>query len=146
VASILGGRDEELPRALFDSDFQGRETAKSLRSGLYVNQPDLILEIGTFTGLTDSEIEDLIEPDVLINEMDRWQRGADVPFSDVFSAGSPIVPQIESWASKHNVPLAKPGWKVELATRVKRRLLSDGVAKAPSSRLDLWAKLFDEFN
>ena len=45
VASILGGRDEELPVALFDSDETGRSTAKSLREKLYVDVPHLVLEI-----------------------------------------------------------------------------------------------------
>jgi hypothetical protein len=33
VACILGGRDEKLPIALFDSDTQGRMTAQSLKCG-----------------------------------------------------------------------------------------------------------------
>jgi|GEM_PF-4269654 len=56
-----------------------------------------------------------------------------------------IVPQIEAWAAKHGVTLAKPGWKVELAKRVKERILEDGPEKIDPAVLDLWTKLFKSF-
>lgn len=147
VASILGGKDEKLPIALFDSDSQGRVTAESLRTGLYTNEPHLILEVGTFAGgLVDSEIEDLLPPELIARELDRWQRTAEVPFSDELKSGVPIVPQIEAWASKHGVVLEKPGWKVELAKRVKKRLISDGPDSASiRAVLDNWTRLFEAF-
>jgi hypothetical protein len=37
IASILGGRDEQLPIAFFDSDQQGKATLKALGQGLYAN-------------------------------------------------------------------------------------------------------------
>jgi hypothetical protein len=145
VASILGGRDEELPIALFDSDAQGKSTAQSLRDGLYSGEPHLVLEIEPFTGLADSEIEDLIPPELIARELDRWQRGSDVPFADEMKPGTPIVTQIEAWASRHKVELAKPGWKVELAKRVKQRLLNDGSQSLSADVLDRWEKLFNAF-
>jgi hypothetical protein len=145
VASILGGRDEELPVVLFDSDAQGRATAKALRDGLYAGFPDLVLELGRFTGMAESEIEDLVPPLIIARELDRWQRGADVQFSDEMQPGGPIVPQIEAWAKRHHVTLQTPGWKVELAKRVKQRLLADGPAAIPADTLDRWAKLFEAF-
>src|SRR5207245_8336845 len=82
VAGIVGGRDEELPVALFDSDAQGKQTAQSLREGLYAGEPNLVLEIESFTDMTDSEIEDLIPSELIAREIDRWLRNSDVPFSD----------------------------------------------------------------
>ncbi|MFZ0681045.1 AAA family ATPase [Candidatus Binatus sp.] len=147
VASILGGRDEELPVALFDSDLQGRNTAKSLREGLYVAEPNLVLEIGSFTGMADSEIEDLAPPELVARELDRWQCGSDVPFAEEMKSGAPIVPQIEAWAMRNKVQFAKPGWKVELAKRVKQRLLVEGAQSQSLSSeiLDLWQNLFNAF-
>jgi hypothetical protein len=145
VASILGGRNEELPVAFFDSDVQGKATAKSLRENLYVNEPDLILEVEPFAGLTNAEIEDLMPTDLLTRELDRWLRNADVAFAEEYKPGTAIVPQIEAWAAKHRVELSKPGWKVELAKRVKQRLLSDGPTSLKPETLHLWTSVFDSF-
>lgn len=142
VASIVGGRDDVLPVALFDSDSAGRETARSLRDNLYAGDPGLVLEVGTFTGMVDSEIEDLMPPAAIIRQLDRWQRSSAVPFEDEYKPGSPIAPQIEAWAAKHNVTLNKPGWKPELAKRVKQHLLAEGHAKVGTDVLDRWEKLF----
>lgn len=145
VASIVGGRDEELPVALFDSDAQGKITAQSLREGLYAGEPNLLLEMETFTGLANSEIEDIMPPELIARELDRWLRNSDVPFADELRAGASIVPQIEAWASRHKIQLAKPGWKVELAKRVKQRLLAEGPESLSPDVLARWEKLFAAF-
>ena len=145
VSSILGGRDAKLPIALFDSDAQGKSTAKQLRQNLYTGEEQRVLEVESFCAIKDSEIEDLIPPEILVRELDRWQRGADIPFADEMKVGMAIVPQIEAWASRHNVTLEKPGWKVELAKRVKQRLLADGLKDVPEDFLERWEKLFQAF-
>ncbi len=145
VASILGGRDGELPVALFDSDAQGRATAEALRTGLYIGDPQRVLEIGSFVKLPEAEVEDLIPTSVIVRQLDRWQRNADMPFGDVVEAGKPIIPQIEAWAERHSVKLPKPGWKVELAKRVKQQLLADGPNAVPTDVLDQWTALFRTF-
>lgn len=145
VASIVGGRDEELPVALFDSDAQGKNTAQSLRNGLYAGEPNLILEIESFTGVAGSEIEDLIPAELIARELDRWLRSPDVPFAEEMRSGSPIVPQIEAWATRHRVELPKPGWKVELAKRVKQRMLAEGPEALSSDVQARWEKLFVAF-
>jgi hypothetical protein len=144
VSSILGGRDEVLPVVLFDSDHEGRETIKSLRQNLYAGEPNLVLEIGPFAGgLVDAEIEDIFPPEILIRQLDRWQRAANLPFGDEYKPGTAIVPQIEAWAKRHGVTLEKPGWKPELAKRVKQHLLTDGHEKVDKSVLDSWQALFE---
>lgn len=145
VISILGGRDAELPVTLFDSDAAGKAIVKSLKQGLYSGDPGLVLEVETFTKMPDSEVEDLLPAELIVHELDRWQRGADVPFVDEWKAGAPIVPQIEVWADKHKVMLQKPGWKVELARRVKKKLLDDGVSSVQTSIVEQWAKMFETF-
>lgn len=145
VASIVSGRNEELPVALFDSDAQGKNTARSLRDGLYAGEPNLVLDIEAFTGIAGSEIEDLIPPELIARELDRWLRESDVPFADEMQTGAPIVPQIEAWAARHNVELAKPGWKVELAKRVKQRMLTEGPGALSSEVMSRWEKLFVAF-
>ena len=87
VSSILGGRDEGLPVALFDSDSEGRETVQSLRQTLYASDSHLVLERGPCAGdLAGAEIEDLLPAEILIERLDRWQRAADVPFADAAHA------------------------------------------------------------
>ena len=50
--------------------------------------------------MANAEIEDLLPVEILINQLDRWQRAADVPFADAHTPGAPIVPQIEAWAQR----------------------------------------------
>lgn len=142
VASILGGRDGVLPVALFDSDSAGQATSKSLRDGLYASEPGKLLGVEEFAGVSDTEVEDLIPPTLVAKELDRWQRTPDTPFADVLRAGSPIVSQIEAWAAHWGIELKKPGWKVELAKRVKQQILKDGPAAIDPIYLDRWSKLF----
>lgn len=145
VASILGSRDEELPITIFDSDQQGNAMVQELRKGLFVSQPELVLQVGAFTGIDGSEVEDLIPQHVLVKQIDRWLRTSEVQFSDVVQEGKPIVPQIEAWAKENNVLLAMPGWKVELAIRVKKQLLIDGANNLKDDVLDKWMDLFNSF-
>lgn len=142
VASIIGGRDEKLPVALFDSDHPGNTIAQELRKGLYVDEPNLVLQIESFTGMAGSEIEDLIPAAIIIRELDRWLRSATVPFADEYIGGKPIVPQIEEWAKRYQIQLQNPGWKVELSKRVKNRLLEIGDNEIEESTLSLWSNLF----
>src|SRR5262249_5008217 len=122
-----------------------KNTANSLRQGLYAGEPHLILEIELFTGMAGSEIEDLIPPEVIARELDRWLRESDVTFADEMRFGSPLVPQIEAWATRHKIELSKPGWKVELAKRVKQRLLSEGPEAQSSETLSRWENVFSAF-
>ena len=146
VSSILGGRDGVLPVAFFDSDSAGREIIKSLRQNLYAGEPGLVLEVRPFASdIVDAEVEDIIPPAIIIKQLDRWLRAANVPFVDEYKPGTAIVPQIEAWAKRHSVTLEKPGWKPELAKRVKQQLLADGPKQIESSVLDGWQKLFEAF-
>ncbi len=145
VASLLSGRDESLPIALFDSDTQGRAMANQLRTSLYAGSPERVLEVGTFIGLPDAEIEDLIPPRLLAQVLDRWQRGPDRAFADDLQSGKAVVPQIDAWAKRVGLKLAAPAWKVELSKRVKEYLLSRGSKVVDDQWLEIWKRLFDSF-
>lgn len=146
VSSILSAPQQELPVVLLDSDSAGRSLVESLGKDLYAGNMDLVLNIQMFTDIQDSEVEDLIPTDVLVRQLDRWQRAAEVPFADEVQNGKPIVLQIEAWATKYKIELPKPGWKVELAKRVKQQLLADGPAAVANEVLDQWTRLFDAFS
>jgi len=144
VASILSGRDEVLPIMLLDGDEIGRKMAMDLKNGIYQGGKDRVLSTDDFVGFANSEIEDLLPTDFLADVVDRQLRQADIPFSDVAKAGSPIVPQIESWAAGQGIDLAE-GWKVDIAREAKKRALARGHAKFEADVLDRWARLFAAF-
>jgi len=145
VASLLGSRDDKLPVAFFDSDNIGDETVKSLRKDLYVDYPNLVLQVASFTAMPGSEVEDLIPSSFIINQLDKWQRSAAISFGEKFIENKPIVPQIEDWAKKNNIDLPSPGWKAELAKRVKQQMLYDGYGAVQPEFIEKWTKLFNTF-
>lgn len=141
VASLLLGRNEELPAALVDSDRAGREFAKALKNGLYAEAPHRVLEVGEAVAIADAEIEDLVPLALLVREVDRLYRSAELPFGDVVVEGKAVVPQIEQWATTQGIELTL-GWKVDLAKRVKQTLLKKGPEDIPDEWLGLWERLF----
>ncbi|WBL34398.1 AAA family ATPase [Sinirhodobacter sp. HNIBRBA609] len=145
IAAILMGRDDALPYVLLDGDAAGRQAAKALQEGLYQGAKDLVFTIDAFTGkLKDTEIEDLLPPQLLIQVLDRLERRADRDFEDFYEAGKPIVPQIKAWAAGEGFDLAVD-WKVQLALGVKSKLLANPDKQVDDEMLDLWASIFEKF-
>ena len=142
VASILGGRDGVLPVAFLDSDEQGTKFAQTLRTSLYEACPERVLQVGDYLNVDKAEVEDLIPAEVIVKAVDRMIRDPESAFENRYSAGRPIVPQIQIWATEGGAKLDK-GWKVELAKRVKRTLLEGQVV--PREQLDVWRRIFEDF-
>ena len=118
--------------------------ARELKSGLYVEAPERLLSVGTFTGMAGSEIEDLFPLPFMAEVVDRWQRSPDEPFADVAVAGKPVIDQIEAWMRKHGLKPEK-GWKVELAKRLKRLALDRGIQAFDDDHVRRWIELFGAF-
>lgn len=144
ISGILSGRDGDLPVVLLDSDGPGVKYYKSLQDGLYSDCPDRVLQIGNYTGIEGSEIEDLIPTQIIAKAVDRMHKGSTEDFADVFNSSEPVVPQIEVWAKRNGVTLEK-GWKVILAKRVKEILLTKGVSGVDDDTLERWTRLFNAF-
>jgi hypothetical protein len=144
VASILTGRDEVLPVMLFDGDEAGRAMARDLKNGLYHAAKERILVTDAYVGFVNSEVEDLFPTNFLADVVDRWERRADVCFSDVVQSGKPIVPQIEAWASSQGLSLTE-GWKVELSREVKKRALARKIERFDPRIVERWTFLFKDF-
>ena len=142
VASILSGRDEDLPVVLLDGDEPGKRMASELAKGLYGDEPDKILSTDEFAGYEGSEVEDLLPAAFLAEAMDRWERRPQVLFSDVVEEGKPVVPQVEQWAEAQKLELPK-FWKVELAKQVKQRALDVGVEHFDEKTVAQWQRLFE---
>jgi len=141
VASILTGRDETLPLIVLDGDEMGKKLAKEISSSLYKEATDRVIVIDDHTGISGSEIEDLIPVEVTAGVIDRRYRDAEVEFADVAKSDTPIIGQIEAWASGQGVTLEQ-GWKVELSKKIKQSLLTKGISAVPSAYVDRWEKLF----
>lgn len=103
----------------------------------------MILEVGSFVAIPEAEIEDLLPQELIVWAVDRWHRTAEKPFEEVVKADESVVPQIESWALSQGITLEKPGWKVELAKLVKKRLLDRGLDALNPDTLDSWTKMFE---
>jgi energy-coupling factor transporter ATP-binding protein EcfA2 len=144
VASILTGRDEELPYVVLDGDQAGKRQSKELASSLYQEAANRLLDTDDFVGMAGSEVEDLIPANIVASVLNRYQRNADTEFADVVKPGTPIVGQIEEWARGQGLPLPQ-GWKVELAKRIKQHLLNKGLASIPEEHVARWRKLFAAF-
>ena len=145
VVSILGGKTEELPYVILDSDRSGADAKKKLLSGLYKNQNERVLEVKDFLNMENCEVEDLIPYELQTKGVDRLFRNCDEEFEDQYLNKQPIVPQIEEFAKKSNVELEK-GWKVELAKVVKQRLKNKTVDEIKETYVCKWEQIFEKLN
>jgi predicted ATP-dependent endonuclease of OLD family len=139
VTKLVMSRNNDLPYVLLDSDRAGKEYVKQLKTGLYKEQQDKVLDVAAF--LTDKafEIEDLIPTKSFIENIDRAYRGK-AYFDDNFVAGEPIVDQVEKWAFDNGVVLEK-GWKVDFA-RILINNFDRVMKDIPAELEDQWLKLF----
>lgn len=144
VASILTGRDEELPLILLDDDGPGRQMRANLAQSLYAESPEKILNVADHVGYANAEIEDLLPFDLLADEMDRMERKPETRLADVIVSGQPFVGQVESWAAQEGVELS-PHWKVDLAIKFKQRALTKGIDYFEDAVVNRWTSLFGVF-
>jgi energy-coupling factor transporter ATP-binding protein EcfA2 len=145
VASILTGRDESLPYMILDGDEHGRRLIKELGTSLYQDERERLINIDTYTGFENSEVEDLIPTDVIAAVLSRTYHSPDAPFADAIVASQPIVGQIEAWAKSGNVNL-ELGWKVDLSKGVKQHLLEKGMTVIGDKYIERWEKLFEHIS
>jgi hypothetical protein len=144
IASILSGRDEELPKVLLDSDVAGKQAIKSLRDELYSQAKDRVLETDeVFKDIKGTEIEDLVPASLIISVLDRMERRAEREFEDVHDPKKPIIPQIKNWAEREGFEMEQ-GWKVKLALGVKDKLLANPNRHIEDEDINRWKELFDK--
>lgn len=142
VTKLVSSRDNKLPYVLLDSDKVGKEYYKQLTNGAYKDQSDRVLEVATFIGSKEYEIEDLIPGQKLVEIIDRNFRGSSY-FDETYKSSEPIVDQIEQWAMLNQVTLDN-GWKVSLARTVINQF--DRVMKdIPTELENNWEQLFSRF-
>ncbi len=139
VSKLVSSRDEELPFVLLDSDQAGKNFQKNLKNARYKGHENRILEISDFLGEGSFEIEDLMPSQSIISLIDRLYR-CDNYFEDNYIKGSPIVNQIEEWATNNSIQL-KNGWKVDIAKAIHNRF-EKVFETIEDSLADKWNNLF----
>jgi energy-coupling factor transporter ATP-binding protein EcfA2/5S rRNA maturation endonuclease (ribonuclease M5) len=146
VASILGGKDDDLPLVLCDGDDAGTTLAKNLKETLYKDMLDRVLLITDFVKLAGAEVEDLFPKSFMVPLLDRYLKGPNtIPF-DVTDIKRSIIPEIKGYAKAHSIALDE-GWKVDVARLVKARLASvDPKDNAWKDSFAAWQKLFATFS
>lgn len=141
VSKLVASRDNDLPIVLLDSDKAGEDFQKQLKSGKYQEQKDKVIGVKQFIGEGIYEIEDLIEPEVLIKIIDKKYR-AENDFEDFHSTDKPIINQIEDWAKAENIMLEK-GWKVDVARDLQNKF-DKSFTKIDEKYVQIWSKLFEQ--
>lgn len=146
VVSIVCGKNEQLPYVLLDSDSSGSGARNKLLSGLYHDCAERILEVNSFCKIDRSEVEDLLPFALLERGINRlFMSVEDFYFADVYDNQKPIIPQIESFATQHNINLPK-GWKVDISKTAKQALRTKNISIIDKTYVDIWQKLFEVLN
>src|SRR5690606_34181905 len=116
VVSMISSKADEIPYLIIDSDKSGEDAKKRLLSGLYQGFENRILDVKDYTGIEQSEVEDLIPFPLIKKGVGRLFSSLDeIDFEDDYDSKNPIVNQIESCAQKNGVELQKGKWKVDLS-------------------------------
>jgi len=143
---IIAGRDETLPHILLDSDKPGQTIQTQLKTSLYLGSSDRITMMDEFCSVAEAEVEDLFPTEFIAYVVTRYLRGPEEEFSDIVTPNSAIVPQIEAYAKKHDIVLPD-GWKVELAKKVKERVLQrPELLDNHSELIERWKRLFERIS
>lgn len=149
TSAILSGASEIKPPVLLDGDKPGVKMATELKADFYAAYKDKVILISKYTSLDEGEIEDLFPKQKFARLVARFlprPEEVDEEFDDVVNGEEPICNQIEEYAKIHNISLEK-GWKVRLATTIKREILkgSEKVIGESDDEFDKIVELFEKF-
>lgn len=149
TSAILSGTSEIKPPVLLDGDKPGVKMATELKSDFYAACQSKVILISEHTSLSNGEIEDLFPKQKFARLVARFlprPEEVDEEFDDVVNEEKPICNQIEEYAKIYNIPLEK-GWKVRLATTIKREILkgSEKIIGESDTEFDKIVELFEKF-
>lgn len=125
TSAILSGTSETKPPVLLDGDKPGLKMATELKTDFYAAAPEKVITVSDFTTLPNGEIEDLFPKEKIAQIIARFlprPEDVDEDFDDAVTDDAPICDQIEAFSRKYGIPLDR-GWKVRLATTVKKEIL-----------------------
>lgn len=150
TSAILSGVNEIRPPVLIDGDKPGVKMANELKSDFYAAEPDKLIMVTDFSDVPEAEIEDLFPKDKLAKIVARFlprPEDTDEEFDDAIVNDKPICNQIEEFAKVQGIDLGGKGWKVRLATMVKREILkgTDKVISESDPEFEKILELFSRF-
>ena len=127
MAEILTGRNDRPPLVLHDDSLAGVADCAGHRT----------LSLAELVGRPRATIEDLMPAETLARIVDRLERRPETMLSDTARTGAPFVADVESWAETAGVTL-HPGWRLELARRMRDHLLARGPEGVPAELRRRW--------
>lgn len=141
VVSIITGKEEVLPNVLLDSDTAGEEKKKTLAKNLYKDHTQKLISVSDYihTKVENSEIEDLMDYDVIVEAVNREFHSDIEDFEYDEKSSANIIKQIEDYANKNDIILFE-GWKVKIAQRYVSK-----DRKESKEILEKWKALFLKF-
>lgn len=148
TSAILSGANEVKPPVLIDGDKPGVKMHNELKADFYAADTDKLIMVTAFSDVPEAEMEDLLPKAKLAKIIARFlprPEDTDEEFDDVVVDDKPICNQIEEFAKKHGIDLGGKGWKVRLATIVKREILK-GTDKVISESDPEFSKIVELFN
>ncbi len=128
MAEVLTGRSDRQPTLLVNGAGPG--------------EGDGELCLSRFIGRSGATVEDLMPPETLVEILDRIERRPEIMLSDTFRPDASFVPQVEGWARAAGVAL-HPDWRLDLARRMRDRLLARGPAVVPAESRARWLDLIE---
>ena len=149
TSAILSGASEIKPPVLLDGDKPGAKMAVELKGDFYAVEKEKVIIVSEYTTLQNGEIEDLFPKAKFAKIVARFlprPEEVDEEFDDVVTDDTPICNQIEDFARTHGIDLEK-GWKVRLATIIKREVLrgTDKIISESDTEFTKIASLFERF-
>jgi hypothetical protein len=145
IASIVTGRDEDLPFVLLDGDSVGKSARTDLQRELYADKPERVLSAADFGNVADGEVEDLVPQDFMVSLVDRLFRQQEMEneFSNFAKPGA-LIPQIRKWATDTGLKLPND-YKVQLAKFAKTQMLAKKLDNFGDEAVAGWVRLFEAF-
>ena len=149
TSAILAGASEVKPPVLLDGDKPGTKMATELKSDFYATEKEKVIIVSEYTALQNGEIEDLFPKTKIAKIVARFlprPEEVDEEFDDVIVEDTPLCDQIEAFAKMHGIDLEK-GWKVRLATTIKREVLrgTDKIISETDPEFGKIVSLFERF-
>ncbi len=143
VATLLNAVNDDLPMVLLDSDVAGNDCGKDLGGGLYKNNKKYLVSVKEFTGIDQSEIEDLIPVEFIKANINSI---LDVPDNLILEpeADKPIIPQIKEYADKHNIKFGS-SLKIALAKKFGEEIARDQEI-VPEKHIKMWISLLKKLS
>lgn len=122
--------------------------ANELKTDIYAAETEKLIMITDFSSVPEAEVEDLFPKKKMAKIVARFlprPEDTDEEFDDVVDDGKPICNQIEEFAKTQGIDLGGKGWKVRLATMVKREILK-GTDKVISESDPEFVKILELFS